>query len=240
MATHRAFVCSDVVKEIASYLPTADVISLVKCGCKTLNKLLRIHINYCLVITRRDMERVYPYLTIFKYIKYVYIKSRYNIECQLEHAERLVAPYLSVRNSKFGPNLKCIIARSIINCEFAVPPEECVELDTYSCSPNTTRAGGIGVLKVLEHTDDECKILYPRLKEIDTRWCCFVGKPLQSTKINYRCNRSYNITNGMCSLCGKRTYTAIMYDTQLDKSLSMCDGIAYILMNGYYPQYLRV
>lgn len=56
---HKALFCSDVVREISSYLPAADIFSLVECGSRLLNRLLLDVVKYCLTITARDVD-VFP------------------------------------------------------------------------------------------------------------------------------------------------------------------------------------
>ena len=75
MAAHRAWFCPDVVKELASYLPVADVFSLMGCGNKRIIKLLLDEAEHCLVITTRDMDRICPFLTLFKNIRYVFLSK---------------------------------------------------------------------------------------------------------------------------------------------------------------------
>lgn len=79
MSAYIALFCSDVVAGIASYLPAADVLSLVGCGTRTINCILSKYVDKCLSMTARDVNVFRTYINRFQGIRFVFISGERTI-----------------------------------------------------------------------------------------------------------------------------------------------------------------
>lgn len=75
MSTHIAWIYSDIVAGVASYLPAADVTTLFNAGTGALNCVLQKYIDRYLDLTARDVDLFYTYMNRFQYIRSVFMKG---------------------------------------------------------------------------------------------------------------------------------------------------------------------
>lgn len=233
MATHRAWFCSDVVNKLASYLPIADVFSLIGCGTRNINKLLVINTNHCLVITARDMDLFWKFMTLFENTRYVFIKEKRTIGSissqgvpkteMPKNIERFVAPKLFIFNLSFGSNIKYIISQYTTDCNFEVPPEKSVNLSGEYVDEYVTHVVTDDRCdEILEFTDESHALLHPRLQEIDVRQCVSDNQKVISKRVNisYTCE-SCGIDRNICVRCGLKVHEVFVSSG----NLSDYDGV---------------
>lgn len=253
MIVHRAWFCSDIVKNVSSYLPVADVFSIMGCGNRRIIKLLLDEAEYCLVITTRDMDAVCRFLTLFRNTRYVFAKGDrdfgdayaytgytnstkpWQLDEMPRKIERFVAPDSYIHGISFGPNLKYITSQYTMDCEFEVAPEKCVNLsgeyvDEYVTHVVTDNMCG----EILEFTEETPEVLYPQLQEIDVRQCVPDDEKVISKRINiiYTCSVC-GIDKNVCMRCGSKVNEAFVSK----RDLSKYDGISSIKLarNDFIP-----
>lgn len=239
MAAHRAWFCPDVVKELSSYLPISDTISLVMCGNKILNKLLIDNNEYCLSITIRDAKSLCLYINIFVNIRFVFIKGQYHIgngSPYISHPdglhiqkipktiERFIAPLSHIYGLSFGSNVKYINTKYTEECDFDSPPEQYVNLYGEYKHKYLTHIRVGPYANILSHTDEEYATLYPYLKEIEVYNRSpsddVVSKISQRVKITHICSNAGD--DGKCTQCGKQVSSIYI---RVDQDVSRFAGV---------------
>lgn len=233
MSTHHAFFCSDVVSGITSYLPTADILSLVMCGNSILNKLLYIHTERCLVHTTRDSDAFYSFLNTFRKTRYVYMDREYcnapTYTYQMPaNIERFVAPNTHISKLKFGSFVQYVSVYSINECWFDVPPEICtMQLVHFYNSYVTHIISTAHITTNPIYPTANVHNRYPRLREVIMNNCPLAPPNIQLEGINitYVCNPMDYI----CPLCGKARDNIIT--NTLDSYLYL-NGTKSLTING--------
>lgn len=232
--THRALFCSDVVSGITSYLPTADVLSLVMCGNKLLNRVLVDNSSSCLVYTERDLRAIYQFLDLFSNTKYVYIKPQCFLNRSYDmndNIERVVAPNTMIHNHTFGSRLQYMDAEQVVDCHFAGPIEYYKTRIIGSLDLYVTHVELRNVLVCSRIIND--RVRFPRLKEVTVPIC--PSRPLVTElKVNYICPPMFNHLP-KCSSCGLSTHTVFL--DHIEEVSSEYDGVRILHVCNVNPNF---
>lgn len=239
---HRAFLCSDVVSGIASYLPTADVLSLVDCGCRVLNKILRTHVTYSLAYTTRDVDVIYAFWHLFKNIKYVYISHKAEFTHKIKiskQLQRFVAPNTVLRNFKFGPNVQYIIVSCAFKCSFDKQPEKYV-MTLVGYYDEIQLNNDVTHIKTSSHyiSVAQVELLCSRLQEITIAGCPNDIRQPTNVKVNYVCDCVHCDEKYMCRTCGAMSNAVFTNDNNFSKF----DGVKHLTIDSIYedPEYATI
>lgn len=251
---HIALVCEDVVREITSYLPTSNVLSVVGCGAKRINDILHKNVEYCLVKSRRDMNVVYVYMKLFPYIRYVYAKGMYVFGGKKEYImpkyiEKFIARKSDIINLKFGPRVSYIVVNQSIECEFEEYPETSIVLHCY-CHDDDRESSWydtdshvthtyVDYLQndIMLHTDDEYELLYPRLKQITMRECPSSYNIRVSKRVEINCVCTYAHNKVVCDRCSIKNNTVIIDSHYQDADFTQFDGVKTMRVNNIADRY---
>lgn len=243
--------CEDVVREISSYLPISDIISLVECGTRRLNYLLTRTVEHCLVKTARDMDVVCMYMKLFPHIRRVYVKGirmfggdrQYTMP---KHIEVFIASKSNLCNLVFGSDMKYIKINKSSGCVFGEYPETSISLheshgdndddiidERNKIADHVTHAV---VGDIRSYNDYEYETIYPRLKKIDIRDCPSNNAvhPSQKVNMSYVCGYAFNGTT--CTTCGVKNKECIIDDYQIN-TFEMMDGVKTMSIYEYRDEY---
>lgn len=231
MSTHIAWICSDIVAGVASYLPAADITTLFNAGTRALNCVLQKCVDGYLALTARDVDLFYTYMNRFQYIRSVFIKGCRKIDKMKFKMppliKRFVAEESDISNLEFGANVEYIIVDSSHGCTFTSPPIKSMSIRTHN--PYNGDVDHVTHLHTHKHESPIDVETYPRLRKIYYHECPSSAVKIYSdVKLKYICDdcsvggcKSCNAIHDTCWIFRRDEYNSIPDAKHITK-LELC------------------